>query len=165
VLRKWYVLSEEEFNHAYEQHSKSVYYAVMRIVNNTAVAEEILQETFIKFLQKADSGRSEGFKTFLIRISHNLAIDYIKKHVRLQNTGYSENEIDYRNYESESDARMLRDTIIERLSSMHPRYVKIFTLRVDFRMGYEEIGEILKIPKRSLMRYVEHIKQKMQDFL
>ncbi|MBL8032580.1 MAG: RNA polymerase sigma factor [Leptospiraceae bacterium] len=163
--KQWYVLSEEEFNQAYEQHSRSVFYAVMRIVNNDAVAEEILQETFLRFLQKADSGRHEEFKTFLIRISHNLAVDYVKKQVRQRNIEHSENEADRRNYESESDARVLRDTVIGRLSAMHPRYVKIFVLRVDYQMTYEEIAKTLGIPKRSMMRYIEHIKQTMQDFL
>ena len=73
------MLSDAEFNAAYEKYSRNTYFGILRVVNNDAVAEEILQETFLRFLEKADPARPADFRTFLIHISHNLAVDYIKK--------------------------------------------------------------------------------------
>ena len=69
--------------------------------NNGLHAEKILQETFLRFLEKADPGRPGDFRTFLIHISHNLAVDYIKKHARLKNVEDFPAEADRRDFAGE----------------------------------------------------------------
>jgi len=159
------VLTDSQFNEAYAKHARSVYFAIRRIVNNEAVAEEIMQEAFLRFLQKADSRRTDEHKSFLIHISHNLAIDHLKKTSRVRNTDSMQFEADKRDYAEESEGRILRDNIIADLSKLNSRYLRIFLLRVDYQMTYEEISDLMKIPKRTLMRYVDHLKTRLQDFV
>lgn len=159
------MLSDAEFNAAYEKYSRNTYFGILRVVNNDAVAEEILQETFLRFLEKADPARPADFRTFLIHISHNLAVDYIKKNARVKNVEDFTSEADTRDFTSEAEARLLRDGIQTRLAEVDERYLRIFLMRVDHGLTYDEISDALAIPKRTLMRYVENLKKVVRDFL
>lgn len=159
------MLSDSEFNAAYEKYSRPTYLHIFRILNNEAVAEEILQETFLRFLEKADPARPGDFRTFLMHISHNLAVDYIKKNARLKNVEDFPAEADRRDFTGEAEARVLRHEIQEKLVTADDRYLSIFLLRVDYEMTYDEIAETLGIPKRTTMRYVENIKKIVQGVL
>lgn len=159
------MLSDADFNRAYEKYSRGVYLQIVRILNNEAVAEEILQETFLRFLEKADAARPGEFRTFLIHISHNLAVDYIKKNARLKNVEDFTTEADTRDFAREAETRLLREGIQTRLAEIDERYLRIFMLRVDYEMTYDEISETLRIPKRTVMRYVENLKKVIRDFL
>lgn len=159
------MLTDAEFNDAYEKFSRVIYFSVRRIVNNDAAAEEILQDTFLRFLEKAESGRSSEHKSFLYSISHNLAVDYIRRNGRLKLTENIVHTADQRDFTSESDARLLRDTIIRGLAKTDEKYLRIFLLRVDYEMTYDEISETLKIPKRTLVRYVENLKKLLKEYL
>src|ERR1700761_954795 len=90
-------LSGEEaaFGELTQRHLRQVYSFALRLVGDSAAAEDISQETFLKAwksLQKYDESSSK-FKTWLLRIARNTAIDYLrkKKHVPLSyfenNTG------------------------------------------------------------------------------
>lgn len=159
------MLTDAEFNEAYEKYSRAIYFSVRRIVNNDAAAEEILQDTFLRFLEKAEPGRSSEHKSFLYNISHNLAVDYIRRNSRIKLTENILLTPDRRNFSEESDARILRDTIIRGLAKTDEKYLRIFLLRVDYEMTYDEISETLKIPKRTLVRYVENLKKLLREFL
>lgn len=63
-----------------ERHLNGVYSYVLRFVGDE-VAEDIVQETFIKAwnnIKKYNAGSSK-FKTWLLRIARNTAIDFLRK--------------------------------------------------------------------------------------
>jgi RNA polymerase sigma factor (sigma-70 family) len=64
----------------YDMYSASLYGVIVRIVIDTAVAEDILQESFVKIWQSfssysADKGR---LFTWMVNIARNLSIDKIR---------------------------------------------------------------------------------------
>lgn len=64
-----------------QRHLKLVYSFVFRFVGNEKDAEDIVQETFIKAWKnlKNYSRQSSRFKTWLMHIARNTAIDYLRK--------------------------------------------------------------------------------------
>jgi len=63
-----------------------VYTAAYLIVRNREVAEDITQDTFIRFIDTLRKGKynEEGkFLQWLLRITHNLCIDYVRKENKL----------------------------------------------------------------------------------
>ncbi len=72
----------------YDMYSSSLYGVIFRIVNETSLAEDILQETFVKIWQSftsysADKGR---LFTWMVNIARNLSIDKVRsKDFRNQN--------------------------------------------------------------------------------
>lgn len=68
----------------YDRHSRIVFSFALRIVGDPAIAEDLLQEVFFRAWQQAQRF-SEGkgsFVTWLLSITHNMAIDEIRKRQR-----------------------------------------------------------------------------------
>ena len=68
----------------YNRYARVVYSFAMRIVGDPMLAEEVLQEVFVRTWRQADRfQRSRGnFGSWLLSITHNLAIDEIRKRQR-----------------------------------------------------------------------------------
>ena len=64
------------------RHKNKVYTSIFFILKDQYLAEDIFQETFIKVIDSLNSGtyKEEGkFLPWVLRISHNLCIDYFRK--------------------------------------------------------------------------------------
>ena len=72
---------ESAFASLVQRHLKPVYSFVFRFIGNEKEAEDIVQETFIKAWKnlKNYSKQQSQFKTWLMRIARNTAIDYLRK--------------------------------------------------------------------------------------
>ncbi|WP_183563569.1 RNA polymerase sigma factor [Mucilaginibacter sp. SP1R1] len=64
----------------YDMYSASLYGVISRIVIDTAIAEDVLQETFVKIWHSFSSYSSEKGRlfTWMVNIARNLAIDKIR---------------------------------------------------------------------------------------
>ena len=66
----------------YENYSDTLFGVIMKVTQNEALAEDALQETFIKvwrYAHKYDSKKAKLF-TWLYRIARNTAIDKLRSH-------------------------------------------------------------------------------------
>ena len=66
----------------YENYSDTLYGIILKVTNNEALAEDALQETFIKvwrYAKKYDASKAKLF-TWLYRIARNTAIDKLRSH-------------------------------------------------------------------------------------
>ncbi|WP_345948695.1 MULTISPECIES: sigma-70 family RNA polymerase sigma factor [unclassified Mucilaginibacter] len=64
----------------YEMYSAALYGVILRIVNDTATAEDVLQEAFVKIWHSATSYSADKGRlfTWIVNIARNLAIDKIR---------------------------------------------------------------------------------------
>ena len=68
------------------RHKSRVYAYILMIVKGTDLADDIFQDTFIKVINTLNSGsyKEEGkFIQWVMRIAHNLIIDYFRKSKRI----------------------------------------------------------------------------------
>ena len=76
---------EKAFEILVKRYKSRVYTAIYLIVKDSYTAEDLLQDTFIKAIGTIQSDRynEEGkFLPWLMRIAHNLAIDYFRREKR-----------------------------------------------------------------------------------
>lgn len=68
------------FRQLYTMYSNSIHGVVYNIVKDTAIADELMQDVFIKAWQKADtySSKKGRFFTWILNIARNAAIDKIR---------------------------------------------------------------------------------------
>ncbi|MEX2513525.1 MAG: sigma-70 family RNA polymerase sigma factor [Cyclobacteriaceae bacterium] len=74
--------SEVAFEKLVDKYKTKVYTTIFMIVKEQGVAEDLLQDVFVKVVQTLNSDRynEEGkFQPWLMRIAHNLAIDHFRK--------------------------------------------------------------------------------------
>src|SRR5690554_5619508 len=68
-----------------DRYKSRIYTSIYLLVKDSALAEDIFQDTFIKVINTLKSGRynEEGkFLPWVIRIAHNLVIDHYRKEKR-----------------------------------------------------------------------------------
>jgi RNA polymerase sigma-70 factor (ECF subfamily) len=68
----------------YDRYSRVVYSFALRIVGDPQIAEELLQEVFFRAWQQGKAFRESrgAFVTWLLSITHNMAIDEVRKRRR-----------------------------------------------------------------------------------
>ena len=74
--------SEAAFEMLVDKYKSRVFTTILMIVKDQGVAEDLLQDVFVKVVQTLNSDRynEEGkFQPWLMRIAHNLAIDHFRK--------------------------------------------------------------------------------------
>ncbi len=76
----------------YERYSRAVYSFSLRIVGDAQVAEEILQEVFVRAWQQGGSFQTArgSLITWLLSITHNLSIDEVRRRKRRPQKAESE---------------------------------------------------------------------------
>ena len=70
-----------------ERHKSKVFAFIMSKVKNRDLTEDIFQDTFIKVINSLQKGKynEEGkFLPWMMRISHNLVIDYFRKNSKMK---------------------------------------------------------------------------------
>lgn len=89
-LIKQYLSGEEQaLGVLIERHQERVFGFLYNKVKNREVAEDLFQEVFIKLVNKLKKGvyNEEGkFSSWIIRVSHNLTIDYFRKQAKNKTT-------------------------------------------------------------------------------
>jgi RNA polymerase sigma-70 factor (ECF subfamily) len=83
---------QEALTALYERYSRAVYSFSLRIVGDAQVAEEILQEVFVRAWQQGGSFQSArgSLITWLLSITHNLSIDEVRRRKRRPQKAESE---------------------------------------------------------------------------
>lgn len=85
LLSQYMKGNEEAFAELLKRHQNRVFSTVYLIVKDQYVAEDLVQEVFIKAVKTIKSGKynEEGkFLPWVLRIAHNLAIDHFRKNKR-----------------------------------------------------------------------------------
>ncbi len=167
------------FEKLLKKYRKSVYYMLLKMVNNADDAEDLTQEAFAKAfnsLLKFDS--KYAFSTWLFRIATNNCIDFIrKKRVKTVSidTQYSNKDgdsfsFDIKDPDENPDDLMLRKQRKEYLAvavaKLPPKYQRLVQLRYFKEFSYEEVANELELPlgtvKAQLFRARELLSQELK---
>lgn len=85
------------FDALLSRHKKGVFNYIYFIVKNRELAEDIFQETFIKAIMTIKQGKyteTGKFRAWIMRIAHNLIIDYFRQEKNENTISNDEMEID-----------------------------------------------------------------------
>ena len=123
---------------------------VVYLIHDSAVAQDIVQEVFIKAYQNLQGFKSKyKFSSWIYRIAHNEAMNYIRKTRRLV---YSDNMEELKETSSEDgiateiDREILKKQVQGCLDQLDMKYREVLILQYYENMSYVEISDILHIP-------------------
>jgi RNA polymerase sigma factor (sigma-70 family) len=146
---------EEGFEELLKRYKSRVFGKIMMYVKDRAVAEDIFQDTFVRAIHALKEGNynEEGkFSAWVMRIAHNLCIDYFRNKKKMPMTRERDeyNPFDYignnekNSEESSVNSEVLLDT--KRLLNFLPQEQKeIVMMRLYYDMSFKEISEQLDI--------------------
>ena len=68
------------FEYLYKAHSRRVYSVCLRMIRNTAEAEDLTQQAFLQVFRKIGTFRGEsGFSTWLHRVTVNVVLMHLRR--------------------------------------------------------------------------------------
>ncbi|MFM6976458.1 MAG: RNA polymerase sigma factor [Sphingobacteriaceae bacterium] len=133
------------------RHKSKIYTSIYLMVKDSYLAEDIFQDTFIKVVNTLKAGRynEEGkFLPWVLRISHNLVIDYFRKEKRtpvITNVeGFDIFEV-IKFYDESMEDRMVRQQThqdLKRLIQLLPSEQKeVLIMRHYGELSFKEIAD------------------------
>jgi len=161
----------------YDRYSGVVFSFALRIVSERQLAEEILQEAFFRAWQQGGSfsaGRG-SFITWLLSITHNLAIDEIRRRRRRPQKADSEEPEQILDSVADTGAGAdvegevwlgaLRDTIGRALAELPPAQREALEMAYFRGMTQREIAEALGEPLGTIKTRMRLGLQKLREAL
>jgi len=141
-----------------------MYNVSLRIVNDETEAEDVMQEAFLKALQKINTYRGEvSFGAWLKKIVVNRSLDVLKKR-----KVYFE-EINERKHDSEDYKMEVKEVDLEALKkaiqSLPEGYRVVLSLYLIEGYDHEEISSILGISNSASRTQYMRAKNKLRDIL
>lgn len=113
-------------------------------------AADVVQEAFIKaFVNLRSFDTKKKFSSWIYRITHNEALNHIKKHKREVPLGGELSEqvaISSSDIEEDFDKQQLKKMVISCLNMLPPIYRSPLVLSYLEGKSYEEISDILRMP-------------------
>jgi RNA polymerase sigma-70 factor (ECF subfamily) len=159
VLRALNEKDQRAYTELMGRYKDSVYFMLLKMVNNSDDAEDLTIETFSKAFKRLDQYTPQfAFSTWLFKIASNHSIDFIrKKRIKAVSIdqGFSNEDgesyvIPVKEDGLDPEESMQKDERVQRMrdvvEKLKPRYKRLVELRYFEEKSYEEISEILELP-------------------
>ncbi|WP_029278347.1 RNA polymerase sigma factor [Pedobacter borealis] len=150
---------EYAFEQLYLIYSPKIYRKILQLVKNTALAEELLQDVFVKIWEKRETlNNQKSFKSYLYTIAKNMVVDLFRKAAldrQMLEKFIVENTEFYYPFEHLEDMDVKSKLIVQRaLDTLPPQRKRIYTLIKLEGKSYEEVAELLSISTSTINDHV-----------
>ena len=174
---------DDAFNFLIEKFRRPLISFMYRMTHNSATAEELAQEVFLRvYRSRANYAANAKFTTWMYRIATNLAVNHARdtKHERPEvmssidesdeETGLSLDVADKRLNVEERILRRERLEAIKRHVESLPERQRVAVLMHKYQnMDYRQIADVLKLSesatKSLLFRAYETLREKLKEFI
>jgi len=152
--------SRDAFNYLYRQYSAVLYGVINKIVYDEQIAQDVLQEVFVKIwnnIAAYDSGRGRIY-TWMINIARNAAIDKLRSKGEIMQGKIRTGDDIVSNIESGMKTEQSTDTIGLRamVAELKPEYYSIVNLAYFGGYTLDEISKTLDIPLGTVKTRMRH---------
>lgn len=148
------------FEKIYTELKTPVYTIIVRTVGDKDLAEDILQEVFIKLFRSPPTENVRNPRAYIFKTAQNLATDSMRK----RRTEASLDELDDTAQEPEKDLalRMDVDTAMSLLTDIQRQIV---TLHINGGIKFREIADIVNEPLGTVLWRYQYAVTKLRKYL
>ncbi len=162
------------------RHQGALFNFALRQVRVSQVAEDIVQESFVRVVQKATEFKHEArFTTWVYTITRNLCIDHLRKralrkHPSLDESRGEEGEgptlgekiADPRtSVEREATGTELKERILVAVDTLPDEQREVFLMREMSNLPFKEIAEITGVPENTVKSRMRYALERLQEAL
>jgi len=166
--------SAAAFEHLYKLHCKRVYNLCLRMIKNSAEAEDLSQQAFLQVFRRIGTFRGEsGFSTWLHRVTVNTVLMYMRRRkpaeILFEDLEHPNSDDESPNEYGSSDISMLG--ALDRLNLMRavrklPRgYRQLFLLYDVLGYKHREIGALLGFSTGSSKSQLHKARRRLRNLL
>lgn len=146
LIRECQKKSAKAFDQLYSNYASLVFGICLRYTKDKAEAEDLMQECFIKILNKINDYEFKGsFEGWLRRLTVNNALNFLKSKKSFAYEDVGEYEISSGDSGNDVLSQMSAQEIIEIINKLPTGYRTVFNLHVIEGYKHTEIAEMLEI--------------------
>ncbi|HEX2865425.1 MAG TPA: RNA polymerase sigma factor [Ignavibacteriales bacterium] len=168
------MLRTTKYKFLLQQYKNRIYSYSKLLLKNKMDADDVTQEVLIRIWQNMDEFNVLKAKTWIMKTTHNLCMDYLRKRTRSYKNESSMDEEFIENF-PDSDTKgnpfismhlnSVNDRINEALRRLPENLQSVFLLYELQGMKYKEISQCLEIPINSVKVYLLRARKKLQEDL
>ena len=175
-VRKALEGSQRAYAELLGRYQRPVFSVIVRMVRDTALAEDLAQDTFLKAFRALDSfDQRRKFSSWLFTIAHNTTIDHLRRKTPQVETLEAADEGEgisllavladetARTPEDEALQTDLRAVFEQELRRLRPEYAEILVLRFQEGLAYEEIAEVICLPLGTVKTHLYRARRALAE--
>ncbi|MBX3211925.1 MAG: RNA polymerase sigma factor [Labilithrix sp.] len=162
------------------RHQTALYNFALRQVRVPQVAEDVVQESFVRVVQNAGDFKHEArFTTWVYTITRNLCIDHLRKRALRKHPSLDESRgedgdgptlgeqtADPRaSVEREATATELKQRIARAVDTLPDEQREVFLMREIANLPFKEIAEITGVPENTVKSRMRYALERLQEHL
>lgn len=167
---------EKAFASLMNRYRDSIYFMLLKMVNNASDAEDLTIEAFGKAFRNIESYTPNyAFSTWLFKIATNNCVDFIRKKQQTPSPlDLEQDDLDNATSNIQSDLPDPEETLIQHqkitalkeiVNQLKPRYRSLIELRYYKEYSYEEISTELNLPIGTVKAQLNRAKTLLYNIL
>jgi RNA polymerase sigma-70 factor, ECF subfamily len=163
----------QAFEQLYQRHKGGLYRYCLRLLGNTAKAEECFQEVWMKLINSRVNYQPRAlFTTYLYRIAHNHVIDIVRKEKKFKLEVELDESSDYQVNGDSNEG--IADQIIaenrqlalrEQIESLPFEQKNTLLLKLDAGLSLEEIADIQNCGRETVKSRLRYANARLKELL
>lgn len=152
------------------EHETALLRYATRFVNDPTAAQDVVQNVFIKLVKHWKEGMrpSKKLRSWLFRVTHNEAVDLIRRESRLRvlhNKQAEQEKICTNGVHCPAPLDDRKARVLHELKRLHPREQQVIVLRLEQGLSYNEIAEITGRTRGNVGNILHHAVKKLAERL
>lgn len=151
----------EYFDEFYNLTKNKVFYMAYSILQDYHLSEDILQDTYVKFLKHKNKVKGDGnILSYLLEISKNLSLNYVNKHKKVVNIDNIIFKYEEQYQEEFEELKLVKDM----KKILNENEFQIVILKIINELTNNEIAQLLNKPLGTVLwTYNNAIKKLRRD--
>ncbi len=138
------------FDLFYNETKRTVFFSILSIVKDTSAVEDLMQDTYVKFLENINKYTETNINAYLSTMAHNIAINYYNKEKRLV---HDEEIIDYQQSPEglSNEDKYQYIEVMEMLKDLDDISREVVILHTINDLKFKEIAKIIGKPLGTVL--------------
>lgn len=151
-----------QYNQCVDTYADGVYRFVLKQCRDEELANDIVQDSFLKMWEKISEISGEKAKSYLFTTAYHTLIDRLRKDQRKVNV---EDISSYSTSTSKNDYSDVKEILDAGLAKLPEIQKSVLLLRDYEGYSYEEIGEIMNLNESQVKVYIFRARLALKNFI
>jgi RNA polymerase sigma-70 factor, ECF subfamily len=168
------MFAEQRYRFLIQQYKNKIYTYSLYMLRNRMDADDVTQEVMIRIWQNIDKFNILAAKTWIIKTTNNLCIDYLRRRSAAVKREFEIDEFFEETYSKNHNSenpylithfKMIASKVKEAIQRLPENLRSVFVLYEIEEMKYKEISKALDLPINSVKVYLLRARKKLQEEL
>ncbi len=152
----------------YERYSKRVYTYCYKMTANVHAAQELMQDTFVRFFEKCGrmTLQDNELPAYIFKIAHNLCVDYIRRECRFSSIkAMLSCPVSTAGIEEHAVSSYYSDVMGRCLDALTPVQKSIVVFHIVEDLTHGQIASVLNMSEAAVRKQYQRSKSKIRRML